>query len=75
MSVSGKWLAVAIAASVCATGSQAAVLYSQTTANTGIAGLGAPVAVTDPTSAASTTAWLQKVAWDLAARSPCSHLP
>jgi hypothetical protein len=49
MSVSGKWLAVAIAASVCATGSQAAVLYSQTTANTGIAGLGAPVAVTDPT--------------------------
>jgi hypothetical protein len=48
MSVSGKWLAVAIATSVCATGSQAAVLYSQTTANTGIAGLGAPVAVTDP---------------------------
>jgi hypothetical protein len=30
------------------TGSQAAVLYSQTTASTGIAGLGAPVTVTDP---------------------------
>jgi hypothetical protein len=48
MSVSGKWLAVAICASVFSTGSQAAVLYSQTTASTGIAGLGAPVTVTDP---------------------------
>ena len=49
MRVSVVWLASVVCASLFAGGSHAAVLYSQSTANTGIAGLGAPVAVTDPT--------------------------
>jgi hypothetical protein len=42
-------LVLVIWTALCSGGSQAAVLYSQSTANTGIPGLGAPVAVTDPT--------------------------
>jgi hypothetical protein len=49
MRVSVVWRASLVCASLFAGGSHAAVLYSQSTANTGIPGLGAPVAVTDAT--------------------------
>jgi len=49
MKISGKWAWLLISASLWAGGSQATVLYSQSTSNTGISGLGAPaVYVTDP---------------------------
>ena len=51
---SGRWLALVVGASLYSAGSQAAGRYSQTTANTGIAGLGLPVAV-QPTIPGGTT--------------------
>jgi hypothetical protein len=54
MGVSVKWLALVVCAALCSQASQAAVLYSQSTANTGIAGLGPPVAV-QPTVLGGTT--------------------
>jgi hypothetical protein len=45
MQLSGRWLAAVALATLCSTGSQAAVVYSQSTTTTGIAGLGTAVAV------------------------------